>query len=145
MTGGRHWVKRTNERHGATRQGVPPEYRAWSRIRERCGNPKCKDYPDYGGRGIKVCDRWTLFSNFLADMGPHPGRGYEIDRVNNDLGYGPDNCRWATRLQQMGNTRRTRRYRVNGESVTARQYADRCGMTYEQARNRLMVMDRKNT
>lgn len=104
-----HYQDRCNAcmviRHGHTRGGVNSRtYQIWSGMRKRCENPRCKSWPDYGGRGIHVCERWKLFDNFLADMGPAP-EGMSIDRENNDRGYEPGNCRWATRAQQNRNTR----------------------------------------
>ena len=83
-----------------------PLYAVWSAMRQRCSNPRNKDYRHYGGRGITVCDRWAVFENFLADMGERPGPGYSIDRVDNDQGYFPENCRWATQSEQVRNSRR---------------------------------------
>jgi len=71
----------------------------------RCKNPKHKFYKNYGGRGITVCERWDDFANFLADVGERPSHDLTLDRKNNDLGYHPDNVRWATRSEQQRNKR----------------------------------------
>jgi hypothetical protein len=84
-----------------------PTYYSWSGMVQRCTNPKSKQWPDYGGRGITVCDRWLTFANFLADMGERP-RGLSIDRINVNGSYEPGNCRWATAAEQAQNQRRTK-------------------------------------
>lgn len=82
-----------------------PEYGIWHAMLQRCENRKAAGYPYYGGRGIKVCERWHQFEEFLADMGPRPP-GLSIDRFpNNDGNYEPGNCRWATAAQQTANRR----------------------------------------
>lgn len=100
--------------HGASRHrstGTTKEYHIWAGMRQRCRNPNNKKFPDYGGRGIRVCERWERFENFIADMGKKP-EGTSIDRINNDGPYSPDNCRWASAKQQSAN-QRPRRARVN--------------------------------
>jgi hypothetical protein len=89
--------------HGATKT---PEYSAWKAMKFRCSNPAADSYKDYGARGISVASAWDDFERFLADMGPRPGPGYSIDRIDNDGDYEPGNCRWTTRDVQARNNRR---------------------------------------
>lgn len=84
----------------------PPGYNTWVSMKSRCYNTSHGRYKDYGGRGIKVCERWIeSFQNFIDDMGNKPGKDYSLDRIDNNGNYEPSNCRWATREQQQANTR----------------------------------------
>src|SRR5215831_4422852 len=83
-------------------------YNVWVDIRQHCNNPSSQVYRYYGGRGIRVCKRWDTFKQFAVDMGSHPGRGWTIDRKNNDGDYKPSNVRWAVRSTQQRNKRTTK-------------------------------------
>ena len=97
-----HW-----KTHG---QSDTVEYQTWRSMLKRCENPKYHNYRLYGGRGVKVCERWHQFENFFADMGPRPSDKHSIDRINNDGNYEPGNCRWATWSEQRLNQRRQLRH-----------------------------------
>ena len=92
----------------------------------RCTNPKVAYFKHYGGRGITVCERWKDYLNFLADMGECPD-GYSIERINNDLGYSPDNCKWIPKRSQARNTRNALRF----EGKPLAQIAEETGIHYD--------------
>jgi hypothetical protein len=93
--------------HGASVGGkTTREYKSWCAMKTRCNNPNTADYRSYGGRGIKVCERWDgSFTAFMADMGPRP-KGKTLDRINVNANYEPLNCRWATNAEQQKNKRK---------------------------------------
>lgn len=87
------------------RAEYPAEYGAWNSMRSRCLNPKVKTYKNYGGRGIGCCEEWKNFRSFLRDMGLRPSSDHSLERVDNEKGYSPDNCKWATYEEQNTNRR----------------------------------------
>jgi hypothetical protein len=122
-------------RHGrARRNNGDLTYHIWTSLRQRCENPKDRKFMDYGGRGIYVCQRWSVFENFLADMGEKP-LGMSIDRVDNSGPYSPDNCRWAIQKTQARNQRRNLMLTIDGDSACAAAWAERLNVDYWRLRN----------
>lgn len=100
------------------------EYACWLRMKDRCSNVASGDYPDYGGRGIVVCDEWLhSFETFYAHMGDCPSKRHSIDRINNSLGYAPGNCRWADPYEQANNKRNNVFLTLGPCSLTLAQWA----------------------
>ncbi len=133
MSCGNHKSEKAKEngrkriRHGQARGsgGHSPEHRTWVSMNFRCYSPKCQDWERYGGRGIKVCKRWRYsFANFFADMGKRPGRGYVIDRKDNDGDYEPKNCRWLTVRESNRNKSDTRYLTINGVTKSMGHWSD---------------------
>jgi hypothetical protein len=106
------------------------EYNAWSDMIQRCTNPNVKCYPDYGGRGITVCERWFQFENFLADMGVKPSASHSLDRKDNDGNYELSNCRWATVHEQFYNRSCSIVVDVGGVRKTITDWAIENGLSY---------------
>lgn len=92
-------------------------YRLWITIRNRCNNPNASDYKYYGGRGIRVCRRWSDYKTFAADVGPHSGRGLTLDRKKTNGHYEPKNVRWATRRTQSRNRRYCRLTKKDADKI----------------------------
>jgi hypothetical protein len=105
--------------HGNTKHGMfgTRTYNIWGQMVQRCSNEKATSYPRYGGRGIKVCERWRTFENVLKDMGPAPP-GLTLERKNNNGDYAPGNCVWATRAEQSRNRRNCKHVTVGGKTLT---------------------------
>jgi hypothetical protein len=116
-------------RHGfSRRKATHPIYATWLNMRQRCRNPNNTCFSYYGGRGITICDRWSRFENFLEDMGSSWKPGLTIERINNDLGYSPSNCRWESRLVQANNSRKNIRFTFRGETLTLAQWAKKVNL-----------------
>jgi hypothetical protein len=117
-----------------------PEYSRWHGMKGRCCNKNDRSYHYYGGRGIKICDRWRNdFLAFLADMGPCPSPRHSIGRINNDGDYEPDNCRWETPTQQNRNTRHNRWITAYGETHMLWQWSEFYGIPILTILNRLRI------
>lgn len=108
-----------NFKHGLTKTRT---FKSWDSMRQRCLNPNDPTYHRYGARGISICERWSSFEAFLADMGERPD-GTSLDRIKNDQGYEPGNCRWATPKEQQANRDVTLFITANGVRKTLREWA----------------------
>lgn len=115
-------------KHGhSKRSGRTRTYQIWKSMRKRCNNPNTEFYYCYGARGIKVCERWDSYANFLADMGEcQPG--LSIERIDNDANYEPSNCRWASTKEQSRNQRGNRHITHNGETLTLVEWEEKLGL-----------------
>jgi len=119
--------------HSMSRKDIDPEgygtYTIWQAMKRRCNNPTDRRYADYGGRGITVCEAWQdSYEQFLSDMGIRPTPQHQIDRIDNDGPYSPENCRWSTRMEQASNKRNNRLITAFGQSKTATQWARDTGI-----------------
>ena len=126
---------RLNARHGMTRTTV---HNVWCGMRDRCFKPEGKDYQNYGGRGITVCERWLTFENFLEDMGIPP-KGHSIDRIDNDGNYEPGNCRWAPIVVQARNRRTNVLITAFGKTKTVAEWSEVCGLERKTLEYRIRV------
>lgn len=126
-------IKAYATKHALTRTGA---WNSWAAMKARCTNPKNKDFKHYGGRGIKVCERWSSFANFFADMGERPD-GKTIDRKDVNGDYTPSNCKWSTQSEQTLNRRGITSYEINGESLTLRQWSERISVKISTLKGRL--------
>lgn len=125
----------TNKKHGLYNEKI---YKTWKSIRQRCNNKNNKRYKDYGGRGITICNEWNDFKNFY-DWALNNGykENLTIDRINNNKGYSPENCRWADKITQSNNRRNNRNYTYNNETHTIGEWANIYNVNYFSLRSRL--------
>jgi hypothetical protein len=128
--------------HARNRRGrkTSPEYNAWRAMKHRCENPNDVDFARYGGRGISVCARWRNFAVFLSDMDLKPTQQHTLERIDNDRGYEPDNCRWATIAEQCrnrGGLRRNRLVTIWGTTLCVADAAKAAALPVNTIHNRL--------
>lgn len=120
--------RRTHNESGKT---PTKEYHTWTAIRQRCLSKTSHAYKDYGGRGITICDRWlNSYENFLSDMGRAPSKKHSIERLKNNQGYSPENCKWATRAEQANNKRSSIIIDYRGKQQTLKQWCNELGVNY---------------
>lgn len=119
------WKTRPGSRkHGRSNSYT---YTTWRGMKDRCENPRHSSFKSYGGRGIRICERWQSFEGFFADMGERP-RGMTLDRIDRDGDYSPENCRWATPAEQAGNLPHARRIEHNGRVLSTCAFARAVGV-----------------
>lgn len=124
--------------HGHTwKNGRTPTYQVWANMKARCLIPTTPVYPRYGGRGIRICDRWLSYDNFLTDMGEVP-KGMSIERIDNDGHYEPGNCRWATRRDQYRNRSTNVLVIKDGRSLILKDAADAAGISVRSFKKRML-------
>lgn len=129
---------RRNLKHGAApRQSRSAEYNSWAAMRQRCCNPNSTKYPLYGAKGISVCDRWSDFAAFLADMGPKPAPDFTLERKDRSGNYEPENVIWADRDTQANNRSNNRIIEYGGHRGTLAQWARLLGLSYSALQTRL--------
>jgi len=117
--------------HGGTSGRYHPLYKTWCNMRNRCYNEKDSSYKNYGARGIKVCDQWLGkegFASFVKSMGCKPSGNVSLDRIDNNLGYSPENCRWATKIEQNNNRRDNVKIEFKGINETATFWSKKTGL-----------------
>lgn len=130
-------MKEKNHRHGKSKIS---EYNIYLSMKKRCLNENHNSYKDYGGRGISICESWkNSFENFIKDMGERPSKKHSIERINNELGYSKDNCKWATRTEQARNVRNNRIIDFNGDKKCLSEWAEIIGVSWQNLYYKLIV------
>lgn len=126
-------LHKNNLTHGMSGSAL---YNRWCGMQQRCNNPNNQAYAAYGARGITVCARWAVFQNFLQDTG-HPPDGATLERIDNDKGYSPENCRWATREEQQNNRRTNRWITLGGVTKTITEWSRLTGIHHNTITQRI--------
>ena len=127
-------AKVKKERHGMNKS---PEHRAWVHMKQRCTNPNKREWPHYGGRGIKVCDEWMVsFTAFYEHLGPRPSDKHSVDRIDVNGNYEPGNVRWATQQEQIDNTNVVRMITLNGKTQSISAWEREMGLSKGAVRSR---------
>lgn len=138
---GREQRKKACTKHGHSKaHALTPTYYSWCCMKQRCLDENYTYYINHGGRGITICAEWLNdFKTFLKDMGERP-TGHTLERRDNELGYSKENCYWATRKEQMNNTRSNQNYTFNGITKSIAGWAEHTGLKYYTIRSRLMIL-----
>lgn len=138
--GRRHVILGGGQRRtGGEASAGTPEYRAWQAMIRRCHDDHAKDFPRYGGRGIRVCDAWRVsFTAFLAEIGRKPSPSHSVDRIDGVRGYEPGNVRWATSKEQARNRRSNRNLTVGGVTKTLAEWAELAGIRRDTLARRII-------
>lgn len=131
---GRKAQARKVRKHGLA---TIPEYKVWRCMIQRCENPAWQSYPYYGGRGIKVCERWHDIRKFIKDMGRRPSEKHQLDRMDNNGNYEPGNVRWVTKTEQARNQKNNHRLTYKGETLTVAEWTERLGFPVGVIRKRI--------
>lgn len=141
---GSHWHSHKYDCISKNHQDYIKEYRVWNAMKRRCQNPSCDMYSTYGGRGVKICDRWLGedgFVNFYRDMGKRPtdrnGKAYQIDRIDTYGDYTPENCRWVTASANSKNRRNNVTFLINGENMCLKEVAELFNINRNSITNRI--------
>jgi hypothetical protein len=128
----------TTNRNYSHRESKNPVYQTYAKMIQRCENRKCKNYVDYGGRGIRVCEEWRKdFLSFLAYIGPRPSNLHTVDRIDNNGNYEPGNVKWSTRREQNRNKRNNVVVEIDGKPILLIDAAERYGIPYGTVASRL--------
>lgn len=126
-------------KHGNNKKGnTTKEYTTWQKIKDRCYNTNSPFYSDYGGRGISMCEEWKdNFSKFLEDVGKKPSNSHSIDRIDNNLGYFKENCKWSTKKEQANNRRSNKMITFNSKTQSLTEWCEELNLNYGMVKSRI--------